>query len=500
MYQSVRASRDGAWNRGTSKGGHRVQWGGIWGGFVFVVLIAAGLSSADDAPSTDEPSPPEQIAAGHELFSREWTVGDPRSVGGDGLGPMYNAASCAKCHRLGGIGGAGANDENVDLLTVKVPRNVAVVGDDLKQRVAAFHPALANGRLSATTVLHRFSPDANYDAWRKRFLSASQQARLPLARIVAIATSSSEHPRRATNPIQRLDAVTYQHSQRNTPALFGAGMIDRLPDSVFEEMQQRQAANKGGVSGRVPRAANGKVGRFGWRGQTESLHEFVLGACAVELGLEAPNHAQPLDPLDVRLDDSGRPRRPRRGSLDISEEQCESLTQFVAHLPPPRQSMTTDDLAAQTAARGERQFAKIGCADCHVPQVAEIAGIYSDLLLHDMGEGLEDPVPANPAQATIGSGSYYGGADSLLARVEPEQRREWRTPPLWGVRDSAPYLHDGRAQTFAEAIAWHGGEAARSARDFRRLAKDEQEEVIAFLKCLAAPTPESLALENVVLQ
>ncbi|MGH7140790.1 MAG: di-heme oxidoredictase family protein, partial [Pirellulales bacterium] len=114
---------------------------------------------------------------------------------------------------------------------------------------------------------------------------------------------------------------------------------------------------------------------------------------------------------------------------------------------------------------------------------------------HDMGEGLEDPVP------TIGgsAGSYYGGGDSLLAKVEPEQRREWRTPPLWGVRDSAPYLHDGRAQTFAEAIAWHGGEAAGSARDFRQLTKDEKDEVIVFLNCLTAPAPEALALENIVL-
>lgn len=293
--------------------------------------------------------------------------------------------------------------------------------------------------------------------------------------------------------------MAYQHSQRNTPALFGAGMIDRLSDSVFDEMQARQASSTGGVSGRVPRAANGRVGRFGWRGQTENLHEFVLGACAIELGLEAPGHAQPVDPLDVRFDGSGLPVSRSGGGQDVSDEQCRSLTQFVARLPPPRQAVPTNDCAAQAIARGELQFVKLGCAVCHVPQVAEIAGIYSDLLLHDMGEGLEDPVPANPAQPTIGSGSYYGGADSLLATVSPEQRREWRTPPLWGVRDSAPYLHDGRAQTFAEAIAWHGGEAAKSAREFRRLPKDEQEEVIAFLNCLSSPTPESLAVENVVL-
>jgi hypothetical protein len=391
-----------------------------------------------------------------------------------------------------------------------------VADGELRQRVAAFHPALAIEQLSATTVLHRFSPDPNYDAWRGRFLSASRQAQLPLARIVAFTTGENKHPLKGTNPVQRLDGIAYQHSQRNTPALFGAGMIDSLPDSVFDEMEKRQAAKTGGVrsagrrfaasgrtqqrkaskndgvSGRVPRAANRHVGRFGWRGQTENLHEFVLGACAVELGLEAPGRPQPIDPLFVGFD---RPLLPGRHGLDISEEQCKSLTQFVAHLPPPRQSMPTDDLEAQTVASGETRFEKIGCADCHVRQVAHITGIYSDLLLHDMGEGLDDPVPASPG----GSASYYGGADSLLVKIPPEDRREWRTPPLWGARDSAPYLHDGRAQTFAEAIAWHGGEAAKSARGFRRLEKDEQEEVLAFLNCLVAPAPESLALENIVL-
>jgi CxxC motif-containing protein (DUF1111 family) len=495
MRQFVGTSLDGAGNQGTSRTDGRK----VWGGAAIVLLIVACASPANEARSDDEPGLSEQVAAGRELFLRQWKTEDRLFGSSDGLGPLYNAASCVKCHALGGIGGAGANDENVDLVTLRVPRNVVVAGNDLTRRVAAFHPALAAGQLSATTVLHRFSSDPTYDAWRKRFFSPNQHAQLPLARIVAVTTAASKHPLKATNPIQRLDGMAYQHSQRNTPALFGAGMIDRLPESVFDEIQVRQAEKSSNVSGRVSRTATGRVGRFGWRGQTESLHEFVLGACAVELGLEAPRHSQPIDPLDVRFDDSGRPVRPIRGGLDISDEQCKSLTQFVAHLPPPRQLTPTDDLGAQTIARGEKQFAKIGCADCHVQQVADVAGVYSDLLLHDMGEGLEDPVPANPAQGSPGSASYYGGADSLLVKVPPELRREWRTPPLWGVRDSAPYLHDGRAQTFAEAIAWHGGEAAKSARAFRRLTEDEKEEVLAFLNCLAAPTPESLEIENVAL-
>lgn len=492
MRQSVRKSLSRVWDLGASQRGQTILRSCVRaGGAAFVFLITACFSLADEADAEAEPVSAEQITAGHELFVREWTVDDRRSVSGDGLGPMYNAASCVKCHRLGGIGGAGANDENVDLLTLKVPRKVVVSGDELKRRVAAFHPALAIEQLSPTTVLHRFSPDPNYDAWRKGFLAANQPTQLPLARIVAYATGANKHPLKGMNPVQRLHGMAYQHSQRNTPALFGAGLIDSLPDSVFDEMQRRQASKVNGVSGRAPRTSSGHVNRFGWRGQTANLHEFVLGACAVELGLQAPGHSQPIDPLQVRFD---RPIIQDRHGLDISEEQCQSLTQFVRRLPPPRRLTPNDDLKAQAVASGERQFEKIGCADCHVRQVAHITGIYSDLLLHEMGEGLEDPVPASLG----GSASYFGGADSLLVNASPEQRREWRTPPLWGVADSAPYMHDGRAQTFVEAIAWHGGEAAESARDFRRLEKEEQNELLAFLNCLAAPAPEALALENIL--
>lgn len=504
MRHSGSTSRNGAWALSVSRSCNGLGCGRISpavricsAGAAIVLLITAGLSLADDARGDEEPSSPEQIKAGQDLFSREWQVKERSLFPADGLGPMYNATSCAQCHRLGGMGGAGPNEHNVDLITIKAPRNVVTAGKDLAQRVAAFHPALASGRLSATTVLHRFSSNPNYEAWRKRFLATGEQTQFPLARIVAIATAANKHSLKATNPVQQLDGMAYQHSKRNTPALFGAGLIDSLPDSVFDEMQQRQAAKTGGVSGRAPRAANGKAGRFGWRGQTENLHEFVLGACAVELGLEAPGHSQPIDPLNVPFDDNGRPLPPGRKTFDISEEQCKSLTQFVRRLPPPRQSVPSNDLEAEAIASGERRFEKIGCADCHVRQVAHIYGIYSDLLLHDMGEALEDPAPANPAQGSLGAASYYGGVDSLLVKALPEERREWRTPPLWGVRDSAPYLHDGRAQTFAEAIAWHGGEAAKSAREFRQLEKDEQEEVLAFLNCLAAPSPESLTLEKI---
>lgn len=479
MRQWFRTRLGGAWERHVRKLGKRLSWGAV----LLSSFVAPSLARSDESPALRK-----QIAAGEELFLRDWTVGDKRSIAGDGLGPMYNAASCVECHRLGGAGGGGTNEENVDLLTVLAPRTAAG-REALTDRLGDFHPALvAGGRLLATTVLHRFSPDPRYEAWRQRIVAGDQPLSDEVSALTGIVVARGG---KSATSIKRLDGVGYQPTQRNTPALFGAGLIDALPGKVFEELEARQFAQRE-VSGRVPRSATGEVGRFGWRGQTSTLHEFVLGACAVELGLQAPGHPQPIDPL-VAVTTQEESQRPKPDdALDISDGQCRALSEYVAHLPPPARVLPTDRADAEMAARGEERFTQIGCAACHVPQAAEISGIYSDLLLHDMGQALEDPVPANPPGRSNNSGSYYGGIDTLFATVAPELRREWRTPPLWGARDSAPYLHDGRAQTLSDAVRWHGGEAAPSARRFQDLAKPAQDDVLFFLSCLVAPSQPPL--------
>ena len=139
----------------------------------------------------------------------------------------------------------------------------------------------------------------------------------------------------------------------------------------------------------------------------------------------------------------------------------------------PRSSLAPSDAQGSAAvAEGRRLFHSIGCASCHTPDLGPIRGIYSDLLLHDMGEELSDP------------GSY--DADDADSRDAPK-RGEWRTPPLWGFRDSAPYLHDGRARNLEEAVALHGGQGAASASRFRSMSDLERSQVETFLNSLGAP-------------
>src|SRR5262249_50924591 len=228
-------------------------------------------------------------------------------------------------------------------------------------------------------------------------------------------------------------------SQRNTPALFGAKLIDDLPDRVLLAREEMERLRWGLAShrsedvpvGRVSRLPDGRLGKFGWKGQTASLSDFVQAACANELGLGNPGQSQPAP-----LNEPGY----RPPGLDLTQQQCDQLTAFVASLPRPVERPPTG-LTPGEIAEGRRLVHKIGWADCHTPDLGPVQGIYSDLLLHRMGQELEQK-----------GGSYNEPAVVPTPKVDPDVEpdkgpapSEWRTPPLWGVADSAPYLHDGRA-------------------------------------------------------
>jgi CxxC motif-containing protein (DUF1111 family) len=189
--------------------------------------------------------------------------------------------------------------------------------------------------------------------------------------------------------------------------------------------------------------------------------------------------------------------------LDMTEDECESLVTFVASLPRPKRTETSDAGRRAAILNGEQVFSSIGCAVCHVADLGGVEGVFSDLLLHDMGSDLADPVPAAPqivkiqrqiGTQSVSSGGYTGGVTNVFATfatteftVPSNLGQEWKTPPLWGVGSSAPYLHDGRAATLQEAILLHGGEASDSTRRYTQLPADAQARIIAFLQTLVAP-------------
>ena len=184
--------------------------------------------------------------------------------------------------------------------------------------------------------------------------------------------------------------VTLIESKRNTPALFGAGLIDGIPDKVLDEVAAEQAKACGDepeasgfrvmpVKGRVARLNDGRAGRFGWKASVASLSDFTLQACSSELGLEVPGFARAAPPWKNDYKAPG---------IDLTREQCNSLTRYVGSLPRPGERPADSPEDAGAIERGRRSFKSVGCAACHRQKLGDVDGIFSDLLLHNMGRQL----------------------------------------------------------------------------------------------------------------
>jgi CxxC motif-containing protein (DUF1111 family) len=388
---------------------------------------------------------PATAHAGQELFNHKWTAQDAKSPDGDGLGPVFNANSCLACHNQGAAGGGGSVENNVVTFSKRVPGQKPIEG--------VVHAGATRGFKAET--LRDVHPDLPAITRPK----LEQLVRLP-----------GSNERLLTMP----PGVVV--SQVNPPALFGARMIDAIPNRILIAEEKSQRLKWGNAPtgkdefpvGRVSRLPDGRVGKFGWKAQTATLSDFVQAACANELGLGNPNQPQPR-PLS-------KPDYTPRG-LDLTQEQCDQISAFVASLPQPVEREPCDAKGCENAVAGKKLFSTIGCADCHTPNVGSVEGIYSDLLLHRMGAEM------------VGAGAYYEVVVPI-PDSDPSagpQPSEWRTPPLWGVADSAPYMHDGRAKTLEEAVNFHGGQGKRSAERFKQLNNEERGQVIAFLKTLRAP-------------
>jgi CxxC motif-containing protein (DUF1111 family) len=378
------------------------------------------------------------VRAGEELFRHEWLQHDPLAARGDGLGPVYNATSCAACHFQNGIGGSGGLPENVTLFD----EDRSGQKWDGRRHQGVVHLFATKGRKETLQDIHPGLPSIT---------------RPTLEMLVPRATWSDARLLKIPEGIHL--------SQRNTVALFGAKLIDDIPQAEIlanssPDIDRREFGLVASLlRGRAIYVDAARIGRFGWKAQSASLADIVRSACANELGLGNPGHEQPA-PL---FNPDAKPNW-----SDLTDLQCNQLTCFVASLARPEERVPADPLAAKAAATGKALFRTVGCSLCHIPSLGGVEGLYSDLLLHDMGKELE------------GGGAYSEALESATAR-------EWRTPPLWGVSDSAPYLHDGRAATLEQAILLHGGQGTRSRRHFTVLKPSEQHELVAFLQTLRAP-------------
>ncbi len=248
-------------------------------------------------------------------------------------------------------------------------------------------------------------------------------------------------------------AGTNVFEHRQTPHNFGLGLMDSIPDATIMASADPVDADGDGISGRAHVLSDGRLGRFGWKAQVPTLAEFVRDAFGAELGITLPAQTGMTFGLTGDDDDASDPE------LNLSD--VEDMNFFLSMLAPPPRQETQD---AARVAQGEAVFASLGCTKCHVPALSGTMGdvpLYSDLLLHEI-------LPAGSI------GIVDGDA----------QMREFRTTPLWGLSQTAPYFHSGEADTIDDAIRLHDGEAAEIRRAYELLTSEERDALLAFLGTL----------------
>ena len=379
----------------------------------------------------------------------------PASVNA-GLGPVYNNTSCISCHARDGRGRPPYSGENFSSMLFRIsipgtgsdggPNPVPGFGGQLQNR--SVFGVSAEGTISTTYIEQQgtFADGQSYTLRKPRYVVESSYRPTPAGMMI---------------------------SPRIAPPVVGLGLLEAVPESALLANADEADHDGDGISGRanyVWDVKEGKqaIGRFGWKANTPSLLQQAAAAYNNDMGITSTMfpletcHGQPQ--CDTTSDDP-----------EVDEQTLKAAAHYTATLAvPARRNLNNPQVQ-----RGQVVFRAASCNRCHVetlqtgiaPNAPYLSNQtihpYTDLLLHDMGEGLADNRP-----------DYLANG------------REWRTQPLWGigltriVNGHTFFLHDGRARDLMEAILWHGGEAEASRNYVQQLPRADRDALIAFLESL----------------
>jgi len=374
-----------------------------------------------------------------------------------GVGPLFNQNRCESCHVRNGRGTIAqfAGDPNSGfLLRLSIPGTganggiIPVPGFGGQLQTKAIFGVAPEGKITKTEIEQIIN-----------FLDGMQ---LTLQKPVYSITD-------AYLPLPANTLI----SPRNAPPVHGLGLLEAIPEAVIFALADEGDADGDGISGRPNMVwdvleQTMKLGRFGWKAEQPTAGQQAADAAHNDMGLT--NFYFPVEHCEGQ---SNCVEGTQTG-LDVDDETTNLFAFYFQTLAVPAQR----DYNKPEVIKGRALFNDMKCASCHTPKQVtgfhDIAALnnqtiypYTDLLLHDMGEGLADNRPTFSANG-----------------------QEWRTAPLWGigltqvVNSNATFLHDGRAKTLEEAILWHGGEAETSKENYRTATKADRDALIAFLKSL----------------
>jgi len=405
----------------------------------------------------------QRFVVGNSFFNKNWVTAPSSTASRDGLGPTFNARSCSTCHFRDGRGRPPRPGEEFSglLLRLAIPGQEAhggplpagPYGDQLQPQAIADVPAEGTPRVTYLEQPGRFADGEGYSL------------RAP--------TYTIEAP--ALGPLPR----DLQISPRVAPAIIGMGLLAAIPEADILARADPDDADDDGISGRPNyvwdhAAGATALGRFGWKANQPSILQQTAGAFLGDIGVSSS-----LFPLENcpegQVECAAAPTGGSAGAPEVSDSLLAEIVLYTNTLAVPARRAPE----APEALRGKQLFAAAGCADCHTPrhvtgeapELPEVATQtifpFTDLLLHDMGEGLADHRPDFVADGS-----------------------EWRTPPLWGlglvetVNGHTEFLHDGRARSLLEAVLWHGGEAEAARDQVLAMTADERAALLTFLGSL----------------
>lgn len=417
----------------------------------------------------------QKFLLGNGLFRKDWVSSPSSTLASDGLGPLFNARSCQGCHIKDGRGHppAGHDDNAVSMLVrLSIPPT-----EEEEAKIAA-------GFLAA-------APDPVYGNQLQDMavagLAAEGRVRIDYEEIeVALGGGERASLRK---PVLTIADPGYgpfhpglMLSARIAPPMIGLGLLDAIHDADIIAREDPDDADGDGISGRANRVRDheGKlaIGRFGWKAIQPSVKAQSAHAFLGDMGLSTPllpYHFGECTEAQGDCREMPHGAQPHLGAEEVPGDLLDFVAFYSENLAVP--ARRKEDNAEVLA--GKAAFYRAGCVSCHTPKYVtrrdateaahrfQLIWPYTDLLLHNMGDGLADGRPEANADG-----------------------REWRTPPLWGiglsstVHGEAAFLHDGRARTLLEAVLWHGGEAQAARERVVEMEPAERAALIRFLESL----------------
>ncbi len=417
---------------------------------------------------------------GNSIFRKLWVSSPATTDSSDGLGPLYNARGCQNCHLKDGRGHPPNPNDPADqaasmFLRLSIPPETGE-----HKRLLAEHRVNAIGDPTYGTQLQNFAVQGLDREGSMKIEYAEVPVKLQDGTVVTLRKPSysvSDPKYGALHPNVML-------SPRVAPPMIGLGLLEAIPEAAIRAKADPDDADKDGISGRANEVwsiTDDKVmlGRFGWKAGNATIRQQSAEAFSSDMGLSTPlfaaSHSGECSSSQKTCREAPNGASERHSGYEVGPELFDLVVFYAQNLAvPPRRAPSRPDVLA-----GKVLFGNLGCSGCHTPmhKTVAVAGQpqlsnqsiwpYTDLLLHDMGEGLADNRPE-------------GLADG----------REWRTPPLWGVGLTQAvsrhtfFLHDGRARSIEEAILWHGGEAKKARDGYAALSKDERDALLAFVRSL----------------